>query len=115
MVAVGATGWWKEEKEKLTRGRRLSKSPWVSLAADLQARVCGCCFVLHNKLLGVREVAGSRERSARGGPGGERWPAGRIFQGGNGEGCTQDGVFPPDPDSFSCHPEVSRVSKGRYK
>lgn len=66
-TAVGATGCWKDEKEKLTRRRRLSKSPWVSVAADLQAHVCGCCFVFCNKLLGVHEAAGSREPAPAGG------------------------------------------------
>lgn len=65
--------WWREE-EKGTR------PPWVSVAAGLQAHVCGGCFVLCNKLLEVHEVADGGEASvSRGGtvgPAGERGPAG---------------------------------------
>ena len=48
------------------------RSPWVSVAVGPQAHVCGCCFVLYNKLLEVREVADGGEPSASQGPGGER-------------------------------------------
>lgn len=83
-VAVGAAGVGRRRKRKLARGRLLSKSPWVSVAAGLQAHVCGCCFVLYNKLLGVHEVAGSRaqrQRGAwRGAVAGRAHPSGRERQ-----------------------------------
>lgn len=67
----------REDEEETRCPRRWSRvSPWVSVAAGLQAHVCGCCFVLYNKLPEVHEVADGGERSASQGPAGERRPGG---------------------------------------
>lgn len=49
----------------------------MSVTAGVLVHVCGCCFVLYNKLLGVCEAAGSREPSLSR-AGGERWRLGEV-------------------------------------
>lgn len=78
--SLGRLAWWRwREEEKGTR------PPWVSVAAGLQAHVCGGCFLLCNKLLEVHEVADGGEASAsragRVGTAGEQGPAGRRHAG----------------------------------
>lgn len=77
-------GWQPSRRRKMRKkcgargaGAGWGGSPWASVAAGGQAHVCGCCFVLYNKLLEVREVADSEEPSTSQGPGRERRPGGQ--------------------------------------
>lgn len=87
-------------------------SPWASVAAGGQAHVCGCYFVLYNKLLEVHEVADGREPSTSQGPGRERRPGGQ----GPG-GRTQEAVLftPRSPARSQILRWVLHVSKGRHE
>ena len=101
-------GGWKEEKETWPRALERS-TPWVSVAAGVQTHVCGCCLVLYNKLLRVREVAGGGEPSASRGRRGEA-AAGRSP--GEREGRRVGASEPGRSTDFTA---LSGVSRGRHE